>query len=140
MKVAFVIGTYREQTLRQLEYMTKKGYAIMSPQAKEAGLTDLFVFALDKEAHLVTRSFLRALSKYDALVFSGGETANYVLSKAGFRYIEGLPCAMPMVGTGIVRGGLFNGKLTAIKPGHLGEKDALLVLRSRLERLRGKRE
>lgn len=121
-RVAFVIGTRHPKTLKQIRHMRKLGFPVQIPSSKKPEEVDIFSFSMGKERGLITKSFVHQLTNYDALVLSGGETANYVLEWSGFEYIVGGPQVRPLVSSGVVKGGLFDGKQVVLKGGLIGDE------------------
>jgi uncharacterized protein YgbK (DUF1537 family) len=135
VRIACVVGTYRRETLDQLDFLRSKEIGVQRPRVKRPSEFDVFAFKLDSERHLLTPKFLRSLTRYDAIIASGSDTADFLLSRSGFICIMSVPCVLPMVGTGLVLGGLLQGKIVAIKPGHLGSQDVFLRIAESLRRL-----
>jgi D-threonate/D-erythronate kinase len=120
-KVAFVVGTRDPRTLEQLGHMETLGFPIQKPAVKRAEDVDLFVFSMEKDKGIITQPFLEHLAKYDGLVLSGGATANHVLARSGFRYLQNDGQVQPLVSSGIVRGGVLGGKRVVLKGGFIGD-------------------
>jgi uncharacterized protein YgbK (DUF1537 family) len=76
---------------------------------------------VEKDGVLVTGEFLQFLADYDALVWSGGATANYILARSGFRYLVSDEQVQPLVSSASVKGGLFDGKRVVLKGGFIGD-------------------
>jgi D-threonate/D-erythronate kinase len=121
-KVAFVVGTRDPRTLEQLGHMGTLGFPIQKPAAKRPEDVDLFVFSMEKDKGIITQPFLEHLAKYDALVLSGGATANHVLARSGFRYLQNDGQVQPLVSSGIVMGGVLGGKRVVLKGGFIGDE------------------
>lgn len=119
-KVAFVIGTRDRITLKQLRYMSREGFAIGQPGSIDPGRVSIFSFSLASDATIVDDAFLDSLRGYDAIVLSGGATANFILEKSGFDYIANGPQLQPLLSSGTVTGGLFDGKTVVLKGGFIG--------------------
>ncbi len=70
------------------------------------------------------------LLNFDALVLSGGETANLIFELSGGLYIESITDIMPLVGVGIIRGGgVLDGKLIVTKGGFIGKEDTYVAIK-----------
>jgi uncharacterized protein YgbK (DUF1537 family) len=120
--VAFVVGTRDPRTLAQISYMKSIGVPAQKPRIKDPGETDVFAFSVEKDRALVTEGFLESLAGYDALVLSGGATANFVLARSGFSYLASGVQVQPLVSTSTVRGGLYDGKRVVLKGGFIGDE------------------
>jgi len=120
-KIAFVVGTSDPATARQLQYMKRLGYWVGNPRVKRPNKTDIYSFSFTKEKSLITSEFLRSLARYDGLLLSGGETANYVLKRSAFHSILNGKSIQPLVSTGLIKGGLLQGKLVVLKGGSIGD-------------------
>ena len=120
-RVAFVVGTRDPQTQRQVRRMEELGVPVQKPGIKRTEDVDIFAFSVEKDGDLVTRDFLRFLAGYDALVLSGGATANYILARSGFRYLVSEEQVLPLVSSASVKGGLFDGKRVVLKGGFIGD-------------------
>jgi D-threonate/D-erythronate kinase len=119
-KVAYVIGTRDGMTMKQLRYMSKVGYDVRQPATAEPKDVSIFSFSLASDASRVDDSFLASLRDYDALVLSGGATANFILERSGFGYIANGPQVQPLLSSGVVKGGLLDGKTVVLKGGFIG--------------------
>ena len=120
-RVAFVVGTRDPQTLKQVHRMEELGVLVQKPGIKRAEEVDIFAFSVERDGALVTRDFLQFLADYDALVLSGGATANYILARSGFRYLVSGEQLQPLVSSATVKGGLFEGKRVVLKGGFIGD-------------------
>jgi uncharacterized protein YgbK (DUF1537 family) len=120
-RVAFVVGTRDPKTLRQIRHMEELGVPVQKPRIKPTEEVDIFAFSVEKDGALVTRDFLQHLAGYDALVLSGGATANYILARSGFRYLVSEEQVQPLVSSASVKGGLFDGKRVVLKGGFIGD-------------------
>jgi len=123
-KVAFVVGTRDPMTLEQVRHMRSLGFPVQRPCVKSADEVDVFSFSIGKEGPLVTRAFLNSLTRYDALVLSGGATANFVLERSDFSYLVSEGQVQPLVSSSRVKGGLFDGKTVVLKGGFIGDENA----------------
>jgi uncharacterized protein YgbK (DUF1537 family) len=122
-KVAFVIGTREDMTVKQLQYMEKEGFAVRPPASTEAADVSIFSFSLGANTGLVDDSFVSSLRNYDAIVLSGGATASLVLERSGFDCIVNGAQIQPLLSSGIVRGGMLDGKLVVLKGGFIGDEN-----------------
>ncbi len=120
-RVAFVVGTRDPQTQKQVHRMEELGVPVQKPGIKRAEEVDIFAFSVEKDGVLVTGEFLQFLADYDALVLSGGATANYILARSGFRYLVSDEQVQPLVSSASVKGGLFDGKRVVLKGGFIGD-------------------
>ncbi len=133
-KVAFVVGTRDPRSLEQVRHMRSLGFPVQKPCVKSADGVDVFSFSIGKEGPLVTRAFLNHLTHYDALVLSGGATANFVLERSGFSYLVSEGEVQPLVSSSRVKGGLFDGKTAVLKGGFIGDEDAYKTILDWLRR------
>lgn len=120
--VAFVIGTTDDMTMRQLRYMEEQGYPLKRPVPRERAPVSIFTFSFDQEWRSVDDAFLQSLRGYEALVLSGGATAGFVLERSGCKCIVSGEQIQPLLSTGRVRGGLFDGKMVVLKGGFIGDE------------------
>ena len=121
-KVAFVVGTRDPRTMEQLRHMKGLGFPIQKPAVKRAEGVDVFFFSMKKEKGVITGPFMEHLAGYDALVLSGGATANLILERSGFRYLQSEGQVQPLVSSGIVKGGLLDGRRVVLKGGFIGDE------------------
>jgi uncharacterized protein YgbK (DUF1537 family) len=119
--VAFVVGTRDSKSLEQLEHMKAFGYSLQKLGPGAANEVDIFSFSLEDDKHLLTGAFLNRLSGYDALVLTGGATANHILERSGFRYLLNEGEVQPLVSSATVIGGLYDGKRVVLKGGSIGD-------------------
>lgn len=120
-KVAILIGTYREVTERQVDFLRNLGFEIKKPSIREPNSIDIYRFKLDADYETIDDEFIKHLSKYDTIVLSGGSTANFVLSKSNFLYIKNEKGILPLVSVGTVFGGKLDGKKVVLKGGLIGK-------------------
>ncbi len=121
--IACVVGTHHKTTERQMDVLNRRGYTIQKPHSGYPGETDIFWFDLMRERRLLDRGFLERLDRYDALVISGGATANYLLNRGSFDYILNEDSIQPLVSSGIIMGGRWDGKMVVLKGGIIGDED-----------------
>jgi len=121
--IACVIGTHHKAAERQMTVLKRLGYTIQKPGGGSPGETDIFWFDLIREKGLLGTEFMQRLDHYDALVFSGGETANHLLTTAGFDYILNEDSFQPLVSIGTIVGGRWDGKTVVMKGGIIGDED-----------------
>ena len=119
-KIAIVVGTFRDITVRQIAYLENAGIKACKPCILPERGTDLFSFHLDEESHLISDNFLRFIAGYDYLVMSGGETAGFLLRNSDFSHIINGESIMPLVSTGYVAGGILHGVRIVLKGGLIG--------------------
>jgi uncharacterized protein YgbK (DUF1537 family) len=127
-KVAFVIGTRDGMTQKQLHFMEKEGFAIRRPASIDAADVNVFSFSLEVDAKLIDDSFVNSLRDYDAIVLSGGATANFVLEMSDFGCIVNGAQMQPLLSTGTVRGGVLDGKLVVLKGGFIGHENTYKMI------------
>jgi D-threonate/D-erythronate kinase len=133
-RVGFLIGTNNPVTLRQIQvanhFMRLRPVESLRGPEDQNSKVDAFVFSLKKARLLMDRNFFQSLVEYDALFLSGGETANYILEKSGFQCILNYESIEPLVSTGVVQGGLFDGKLVVLKGGSIGDDNMFKRIRN----------
>jgi len=120
-RVAFVVGTGDPRTLEQIRYLGELGFRAQKPCVKKAEDVDVFSFSIGRERDLVTGAFLEQLRAYDAIVLSGGATANHVLERSVFRRLLNDGQVQPLVSSGVVCGGVLDGKRVVLKGGSIGD-------------------
>jgi len=120
--VAFVVGTRDPRSLEQIRHMKDLGFAVQEPGLKRAEGVDVFTFSIGNQKSLITRPFLEQLAGYDALVLSGGTTANHVLGRSGFECLLNDGQVQPLVSSALVSGGVFDGKRVVLKGGFIGDE------------------
>jgi uncharacterized protein YgbK (DUF1537 family) len=118
--ISIIVGSMTEITGRQIVYLQdimahdENGYYknVILHHLKGGdfrGITD--------------KKFLMDISISRTLIMSGGETAYSLLNESGFDHLISGNQIMPLVSTGIICGGLFNGIHYIIKGGSIGEID-----------------
>ena len=128
MKISIVIGTYRDKTLKQLDYLADSGIKPKNLDGDVVNDIDLYAFRLNTDYKEIDEKFIKKLSNYDYIIISGGETAFYILNKANFVYIENKKNIMPLISKGIVKGGILNNKRLVLKGGNIGDSDIYLKI------------
>ncbi len=128
MKISIVIGTYRDKTLKQLDYLADCGIKPKNLDGDVVNDIDLYAFRLNMDYKKIDKKFIKKLSNYDYIIISGGETAFYILNKANFVYIENKKNIMPLISKGIVKGGILNNKRLVLKGGNIGDSDIYLKI------------
>jgi len=128
MKIAIIIGTYRENTLKQIDYLIKNGIKIKDLNDNEINDISLYKFKLDTDYKKIDYNYINKLLNYDYLIISGGETAFYILNKSDFLYIENKSDIMPLISKGIIKGGILNNKKIVLKGGNIGNEDIYLKI------------
>lgn len=119
-KTAIVIGTYREVTENQVRFLEERGFHFRKPMAHSRNLLDLYRFRLESDYEMIDEAFIEHLSGYRTIILSGGATADYILRKSGFMYIENQKSIMPLVSFGTIIGGRFDGMNIVLKGGLIG--------------------
>ncbi len=127
MKISILIGTYRDKTLKQIDYLIGHGIKLRNFNEPLSDI-DLYAFKLDYDYMKIDEKFIKKLLNYDYIIISGGETAFYILNKADFVYIENKKDIMPLISTGIIKGGFFNNKKLILKGGNIGNDDVYLKI------------
>lgn len=131
--LVFIIGTRESATLSQVEELKRRGFVILRLGNYMAGFDNevsVVLFDYLTERNRVDSAFINFVSKYDAAVVSGGDTANLILKLAGGVFIENFSSPMPLVGIGKVHGGVLDGKIFVTKGGRVGTKETLIKLAS----------
>ena len=142
-RIIYVIGSTQEMTIRQINYARDHGFYVLNIRdlirlnyiIDNNWVVVYFDYMKDKE--LLTKDFVRFLVGFDALVLSGGETANMVFELSGGLFIESITDIMPLIGVGIIRGGMLDGKLIVTKGGFIGREDTYITIRDFLLNLNG---
>lgn len=124
-RIAFVIGSTQEMTIKQINYASNNGFHAIKLNdlimSKYTVNNDFIIIHFDymRDKGLITHELINYLLNFDALVLSGGETANLIFELSGGLYIESITDIMPLVGVGIIRGGgVLDGKLIVTKEVH----------------------
>lgn len=116
--ISIVVGSITEITEKQMEYLQR----IIKNDRKASNYNVALYYMRDEHfSRIRDKEFLMHLSISDTLIMSGGETAYSLLDASGFDYLISSEQIMPLVSTGIVIGGLFNGLHYIIKGGSIGE-------------------
>lgn len=117
--ISIVVGSTTEITIKQIAYLENR------IKDNKLFYKDIMLYYLDKNEfnNIKDGKFLHNIAKSDILIMSGGETAYSLLSSSGFKYLMSRNQIMPLISTGIIKGGLFNNKLYIIKGGSLGGVD-----------------
>lgn len=116
--ISIVVGSITEITEKQMEYLRR----IIKNDRKASNYNVVLYYMRDEHfSRIRDKEFLMHLSISDTLIMSGGETAYSLLDASGFDYLISREQIMPLVSTGIVIGGLFNGLHYIVKGGSIGE-------------------
>ncbi len=126
-KIAIIIGSNTDITLGQVKYL--KDHLIFG----ELNLDDnykikLFHLPGANFVQSTDKNFIESLKEYTILILSGGDTAYSVLHTAEFNYLESGDRILPLISTGTIHGGVFDGKKYIIKGGSLGDDDIYIKL------------
>jgi len=134
--VLFIVGSTHENTIRQVERAREAGIRVINlndVKNTQWGGGDLIIkFDLLRDIEMVNEYLVKLALDFDAVMLSGGETANLILSIADASYIEAVGDVAPLIGIGIVRGGLLDGKVIVTKGGLIGDDEAYLRIRNYL--------
>ena len=119
--MAIIIGSCTNITYRQVNYIRNN---LISPVNSSTGHFNIQLFDLtgNNFAVITKKDFILSLKEYSVLVLSGGETAYTVLDNADFGYLESGPHILPLISTGIIYGGILDGKKYIIKGGSIGDE------------------
>ncbi len=131
-QVAILIGTYRDVTVKQVDYLQQKGFEARFPSPGNCNRIDVYRFRLDRDYNLLKEEFLIHLTRYNTLIISGGATANFILERSGFMYIENRKSMMPLVSSGIIRGGMLDGKELILKGGLIGMESCYIDILNKI--------
>ncbi|WP_291765842.1 four-carbon acid sugar kinase family protein [Caldivirga sp. UBA161] len=137
-RVCFIIGSTHENTIKQVERARRSSIKVIS--IKDSGDLSsydevIITFDLMRDRDYLNEDFIKQVAQFDALVVSGGETANLLINISKANYLESIGEVMPLVGVSVIKGGLLNGKVIATKGGIIGGEDAYLIIRDYLRRL-----
>ena len=117
--ISIVVGSTTEITEKQIAYLQNK---IESNEIKNKDLK-LYYLGEENFSKIIEKEFLQNLIPSDILIISGGETAYSLLDSSGFHYLASGKQILPLISTGIIKGGLFDGKKYVIKGGSIGDID-----------------
>ncbi len=126
-RIAIIIGTCSGITDKQIMKLNSAGY-YNSEDIYEKKDVALFVLTESKWIKTKSAEFIYNLSWYDFLIMSGGETAYSVLSSSNFDYLLSSHQYLPLISTGIIKGGILNNKKYILKGGSLGNENIYLDL------------
>jgi uncharacterized protein YgbK (DUF1537 family) len=117
--MAIIIGSCTNTTYRQVNYIRNN---LICPLHSITGhfRIQLFFLTGNNFSLIGKKDFILSLQEYSVLVLSGGETAYTVLYNADFDCLESGPQILPLISTGIIHGGILNGKKYVIKGGSIG--------------------
>ena len=117
--ISIVVGSTTEITGKQIAYLQDK---IESNKIMSNGLK-LYYLVEENFSKITEKEFLHNLIPSNILIISGGETAYSLLDMSGFHYLGSGKQIMPLISTGIIKGGLFDSKKYVIKGGSIGDID-----------------
>ncbi|MDG6927452.1 MAG: hypothetical protein JRN10_05055 [Nitrososphaerota archaeon] len=133
--VVFVVGTTEEITINQVKYSALHGFTLLKlknySQAKLKS-DNIIMFDFLKDRFDMDRKFVKFLSAYDAIVISGGDTANLIFEMGEGEFIENMPGNYPLIGIGKIKGGILNNKIMITKGGRIGTEDVLIRIKNQL--------
>ncbi|MFP3237101.1 MAG: nucleotide-binding domain containing protein, partial [Vulcanisaeta sp.] len=143
-KICFFIGSTHRNSIRQINFAQSHGISVYSlndviynkERIAKADGDVIIKFDYFKDRDLISRDVVDFLKHFDAIVLSGGETANYIVEISGGEYVRAVGEIMPLVGVGIIIGGELNGKIIVTKGGLIGGEDTYLKI---IETIKGKR-
>jgi len=143
-KICFFIGSTHRNSIRQINFAQSHGISVYSlndiiynkERIAKANGDVIIKFDYFKDRDLISRDVVDFLKHFDAIVLSGGETANYIVEISGGEYVRAVGEIMPLVGVGIIIGGELNGKIIVTKGGLIGGEDTYLKI---IETIKGKR-
>ncbi len=117
--ISIIVGSITEITGKQIASLNHK------IKSCENLYNDVKLYYLGESNFncLTNRKFLHNLIQSDVFIISGGETAYSLLESSEFEFLLSGNQIMPLISTGIIRGGLFNGKNYIIKGGSIGNID-----------------
>ncbi|MEM0139109.1 MAG: hypothetical protein QXZ44_00625 [Ferroplasma sp.] len=126
-RIAIVIGTCSGMTDKQIGFLSSQGITDKFDSDDNPDIC-LFVLAGKKWANTGNMNFITRLTFYDNLILSGGETAYAILSHGKFKYLISSGEYLPLISSGTVIGGIFDGKKYILKGGSLGDIDIYMKL------------
>ncbi|WMT50741.1 MAG: nucleotide-binding domain containing protein [Ferroplasma sp.] len=116
--ISIVVGSMTEITEKQIAHLHK---TLQNDGKASSNNVALYYLRDEHFSRIRDKEFLRELSISNTLIMSGGETAYSLLDASGFDYLISGGQIMPLISTGKVSGGLFNGLHYIIKGGSIGE-------------------
>jgi uncharacterized protein YgbK (DUF1537 family) len=137
-RICFIVGSTHENTIRQIEKARRSGIKVINIKDSNSlqSYDEVIVsFDLMKDRDYLNEDFIRQVAQFDALVVSGGETANSLINMSKANYLESIGEVMPLVGVSLIKGGLLDGKVIITKGGIIGGEDAYLRIRDYLRTL-----
>ncbi|MGC8558700.1 MAG: four-carbon acid sugar kinase family protein [Nitrososphaeria archaeon] len=133
-KIIFIVGSNEFLTKKQINYASSFGIPVFHISEYDAeSIFDTVIIYFDylKERYLVKR-LLGHLADYDAIVLSGGDTAQFVLFLSGVLYLEAIGELSPLIGISIAKGGILDGKIIITKGGSIGNEGTYLEIIKKL--------
>ena len=126
-KIGIIIGSLTAITEKQVEYLKR---TVHSGTLNIENCPDIKLFYLPETdfSTIKDMDFISLLIECRGLIMSGGETAFSVLDASGFNYLESGEQILPLISTGIIHGGMLDGKRYVIKGGSLGDDDIYIKL------------
>ncbi len=134
-KIAFIVGSTQEMTIKQINYAKHHGFHVIRlyDLIKSNYTVDndwvIIYFDYMRDKELLTRELVKYLVNFDAVVLSGGETANFIFELSNGLFIESIADIMPLIGVGVIRGGALDGKLIVTKGGFIGKEDTYVTIK-----------
>ncbi|MGC8621840.1 MAG: four-carbon acid sugar kinase family protein [Caldisphaera sp.] len=132
-RVIYIIGTIEPITLAQIEYSKNHGFTVFTLEnyyQVDKINNNIILFDYLKESTKIDEKFIKYLSNYDALVISGGDTANLIFNRANGIFVENMPDILPLIGIGKIGGGALNNKIIVSKGGKIGTQDIFIKINS----------
>jgi uncharacterized protein YgbK (DUF1537 family) len=117
--ISIIVGSITKTTREQIAYITRK----LNDNRMFYEDVSLYNPSEVQFAWITSKEFIQELSKSNVLIMSGGETAYTLLYSSGFNYLLSLDQIMPLISTGVIKGGVFDDKNYIIKGGSIGGID-----------------
>ena len=133
-KISYIIGSNELNTKKQVDWACNRGFELGDLNNFLSLKNDNIIkFDLFKDINLLNKNLITFLKGFDAIVLSGGETANFIFKMAKGSYIKTICDIQPLIGVGKIIGGDLNGKIIITKGGSIGSDDVYIRIRDFLK-------
>lgn len=133
-KISFIIGSNELKTKKQVDWARNRGFELGDLNNFLSLKNDNIIkFDLFKDINLINKNLITFLKDFDAIVLSGGETANFIFKMARGSYIKTICDIQPLIGVGKIVEGDLNGKIIVTKGGSIGSDDVYIRIRDFLK-------
>jgi uncharacterized protein YgbK (DUF1537 family) len=122
--ISIIIGSITENTREQVAHIARR----MNENRMFYEDVSLYNPSEEQFAQITRKEFLQELAKSNVLIMSGGETAFSILNSSGFNCLVSDYQVMPLISTGIIKGGLLHDRIYIIKGGSIGDIDIYELL------------